>query len=314
MKHRVGIIGAGDIAQKIYIPLLSERKDCQIIGIYSRTKTPAAKLAREFQIDHVFDDIDELFEHKEIDSVFVCTPTATHAKVATAALHHSKNVLIEKPLTTIYDDDITLLKLAREKSKNFCVAFNNYYREENEWLRKKILGGSLGQVQIINLEWYRALSFPSIGPHQGKDPSGVLMHLGAKLFAVALRLLPNRSSFSVVCQNLKRSNELSADEDTSLSSIVIDEKVTLNLRLGWGIELPVGSQTNMEVFCENGKVSNADYSGPESDGHKNMINEFLESNDLDQSTHIDLVEDTMTLINALYKSHQTKKAVTGKFC
>ena len=30
------------------------------------------------------------------------------------------------------------------------------------------------------------------------------------------------------CQNIKRSNELSTDEDTSLSSIVIDDKVTLN--------------------------------------------------------------------------------------
>ena len=32
-------------------------------------------------------------------------------KIATAALHHSKNILIEKPLTTIYDNDIALLKL-----------------------------------------------------------------------------------------------------------------------------------------------------------------------------------------------------------
>ena len=89
--------------------------------------------------------------------------------------------------------------------------------------------------------------------------------------------------------------------------------MTLNLRLGWGIELPVGSQTNMEVFCENGKVSNVDYSGVESDGHKNMINKFLESNDLDQSMHIDLVEDTMTLINALYKSHLTKRQFLENF-
>ena len=53
MKHRVGIIGAGDIAQKTYLPLLSERKDCQIVGIYSRTNAPAINLAEEFQIDHV---------------------------------------------------------------------------------------------------------------------------------------------------------------------------------------------------------------------------------------------------------------------
>ena len=56
---------------------------------------------------------------------------------------------------------------------------------------------------------------------------------GAKLLSVALRLLPERRSFTVVCQNLKRAGGPTADEDTS-SSIVIDEKVTVNMRLGMG--------------------------------------------------------------------------------
>ena len=313
MVYRIGIIGAGDIAQKTYLPLLAEREDCELAAIYSRTRGPASELATKFGIEHVYDDLNELLERSDIDTVFVCTPTETHLTIARAALKYSKNVLIEKPLTTVYEDDVSLLKLARLQSKNFCVAFNNYYREENEWLRRKVLEGTLGEVQIINIEWYRALPFPSVGPHQGAQPSGVLMHLGAKLFSVALRLLPERRSFTVVCQNLKRSGGPTADEDTSLSSIVIDEKVTVNMRLGWDIALPVGSQTNMEVFGKKGKASNRDYNGPESDGHKNMINEFLERSDSGECMDLDLVEDTMTLLNALYQSHRAKTAVSGKF-
>ena len=313
MVHRVGIIGAGDIAQRTYLPLLAEREDCKLAAIYSRTRGPASKLAKKFGIEHVYDNLEEFLERSDIGTVFICTPTETHLKIVKAALKYSKNVLIEKPLTTVYDDDVSLLKLARLQSKNFCVAFNNYYREENEWLRSKVLEGTLGEVQIINIEWYRALPFPSVGPHQGDQPSGVLMHLGAKLLSVALRLLPERRSFNVVCQNLKRAGGPTADEDTSFSSIVIDEKVTVNIRLGWDIALPIHSQTNMEVFGKKGKISNRDYNGPESDGHKNMINEFLERNNSGEHMDLDLVEDTMTLLNALYQSHQTKTAVSGKF-
>ena len=313
MTYRVGVIGAGDIAQKTYLPILVDCKDCEIAAIYSRTHGAAVELAKKFGISQTYADLDKFLQSDDFDTVFVCTPTSTHFQIAQAALKNSKNVLIEKPLTTVFEHDISLLNLAELKSKNFCVAFNNYYREENEWLRKKILHGELGEVQIINVEWYRKLPFPSEGPHQGIKPSGVLMHLGAKLLSVALALLPDRSSFTVSCQNLKRSSGITDDEDTSVSSILINNKVTLNMRLGWDIALPVGSQTTMEVFGKNGRASNNDYSGPESDGHKNMINEFLEGCDNNQYMDLDLVRDTMTLLNALYQANRAKTVVSGRF-
>ena len=313
MTYRLGIIGAGDIAAKVYLPQLADREDCELIAIFSKTIGRASELAKKYNIKNVYEDLHEFLERSDIDSVFICTPTDTHLHIAQAALKCSKNILIEKPLTTVYKDDISLLKLARLQSKTFSVAFNNYYREENKWLRQEVLAGKLGEIQIINLEWYRAQPFPSFGSHQGDQPSGVLMHLGAKLLNVALGLLPERQSFRAFSQNLKRSSESTSDEDTSTSSIVIDEKVTLNMRLGWDIKLPVGSQTNMEVFGKNGKVSNSDYEGPESDGHRNMIDEFLKQSGSCNSKDIDLVEDTMSLLNALYQAHKTETTVFGEF-
>ena len=126
MAHRVGIIGAGDIARKTFLPLLAEREDCELAAICSRTRGPASELATEFGIKHVYDDFHELLQRSDIDTVFVCTPTETHLTIAQAALKQSKNVLIEKPLTGVYEDDVSLLKLARLQPKNFYVAFNNF--------------------------------------------------------------------------------------------------------------------------------------------------------------------------------------------
>ena len=310
---RVGVVGAGDIAQKTYLPLLADLKNCEIAAVYSRTQGAILEIAKKFSISKTYSDLDKFLQSDDFDTVFVCTPTSTHFQIAQAALENSKNVLVEKPLTTIFEDDIRLLNLAQLKSKNFCVAFNNYYREENEWLRNKIISGEVGEVQIINIEWYRKLPFPSEGSHQGIKPSGILMHLGAKLLTVALALLPDRSSFAVSCLNLKRTSGSFDDEDTSVSSILINDKVTLNMRLGWDIALPVGSQTTMEVFGKKGKLSNNDYSGLESDGHKNMINEFLEGCTTNEHMDLDIVRDTMTLLNALYQANQTKTVVSGKF-
>ena len=304
MAHRVGIIGAGDIARKTFLPLLAERKDCELAAICSRTPGPARELATEYGIEQVYDDLHSLLERSDIDTVFVCTPTETHLTIAQAALKQSKNVLIEKPLTTIYEDDVSLLKLARLQSKTFYVAFNNYFREENRWLSRQVLAGTLGRVQIIELEWYRAQPFPS---------GGVLMHLGAKLFHFALSLIPERRSFTAICQNVQRSGESATDEDTSTSSVVIDGKVSINMRLAWDIVLPVDSRVNLDVFGENGGVSNRDYKGTQSDGYENMIGEFLEKSGSGEPMDLDLVEDTLTLLNALYRSHRIQAVVSGNF-
>jgi len=209
MAHRVGIIGAGEIVRETYLPLLAKREDCELAAICSRTRGPASELATEYGIEHVYDDVHELLERSDIDTVFVCTPTETHFTIAQAALKQCKNVLIEKPLTTIYADDVRILKLARSQPNTFYVAFNNSFREENLWLSHQVQAESLGEVQIVNIDWYRALPFVS---------GGVLMHLGAKLLHVALGLLPDRRSFTATCQNLRRSDSSIADEDTSTSS------------------------------------------------------------------------------------------------
>ncbi|MGO4269585.1 gfo/Idh/MocA family oxidoreductase, partial [Paenibacillus sp. TAF58] len=36
MKKRIGLIGLGDIAQKVYLPLLSTNEQVEIAGIMSR--------------------------------------------------------------------------------------------------------------------------------------------------------------------------------------------------------------------------------------------------------------------------------------
>ena len=208
MTHHIGIIGAGDITKKTYLPILSKIKGCDLVAICGRTKYSVNKLAKEYKIKHVYTDFYKILDRSDVDIVFICTPTESHYMIAKAALKKEKNILIEKPLTLNCEENLHLLNLAQKKNKVFYTAFNSFYRDENQWISQKILSGDIGDLQMINLEWYRKISFDQNG--------GILIHLGAKLLYFALSLLPGRQSFSVVCQNLECSSDSNDNEDRSM--------------------------------------------------------------------------------------------------
>ena len=68
-KVRVGIIGAGKIAQARHIPLMQSVGDVYITHAWSRTPETAQKAAREFVIPNVVDRWEEIVDSPQIDAV-----------------------------------------------------------------------------------------------------------------------------------------------------------------------------------------------------------------------------------------------------
>ena len=66
---RVGIIGAGKIAQDRHIPLLQKVPDVRITQAWSRTPETARKAARQFGIPQQVERWDQIVESPEIDAV-----------------------------------------------------------------------------------------------------------------------------------------------------------------------------------------------------------------------------------------------------
>ena len=51
-------------------------------------------------LDAAFDSVEALLADPDIDVVHVCTPNATHAAIARAAIEAGRHVICEKPLAT----------------------------------------------------------------------------------------------------------------------------------------------------------------------------------------------------------------------
>jgi predicted dehydrogenase len=319
MRHKLAFIGAGDVVRRSYLPALAQRSDGAVVAICSQSGQSAREVAAQYGIERVYERYQDLLRQPDIDTVFICTPTYLHREIAEAAMAERKHVLVEKPLCATYSDSQALLEQVIGYSKTFYVAFNNQFRAENQWLRRETLAGKVGQIELLDFAWYRTKRHEAktwlYQPEQAGG--GVLIDLGAHLIHFALSLLPNCRHFTAYGHMISHQPDVSPVEDSAVGMITVDGQATILIKLGWAMRLPIPSSVTLEVLGREGRLSNRDYQAPanlkKTSGFEPLIEEFFQHIEAGTRPDLDLVGDTMLVLDKLYQSSQTGATVSGKF-
>src|SRR5689334_19276650 len=96
---KVGLVGAGAVAQIAHVPVLRKLKGVDVRALCDSDLPKARALAGRFAVKDVFDDIEEMLRYEELDAVVIGSPTHLHESHVLAALSAGVHVLVEKPLT-----------------------------------------------------------------------------------------------------------------------------------------------------------------------------------------------------------------------
>ncbi len=124
---RVGVIGAGEVAQVIHLPTLSLLPHLYtIIAICDISPKSISHCAHKFHIPHTTTTPRELVTHPEVDVVFILTSDQYHAGLTITALRAGKHVFLEKPLTISVKAGLEILEA--EKQANGPRVFVGYMR------------------------------------------------------------------------------------------------------------------------------------------------------------------------------------------
>lgn len=97
MTLRVGLIGLGEVAQLMHLPLLADDPRCRIAGVSDVSGVLTETLGHRYGVPLRTTRPEELIASPEIDAVFVLTPDELHASLIEAALAAGKHVFVEKP-------------------------------------------------------------------------------------------------------------------------------------------------------------------------------------------------------------------------
>jgi len=185
---RIGIVGAGAIAQIAHLPVLRKMRGVTIAGICDSDGPKARALAQRLGIGDAYTDIEDLLEFANVDAVVISTPSHLHEIHAIAALAAGAHVIVERPLALTSAGVAKVLKAAEKAKKNALVAMNHRFRSDVQAVQKFIAGGELGDLATIRTGWHifrarkQQLGWRS---RQAESGGGVMMDLGLPMVDLA---------------------------------------------------------------------------------------------------------------------------------
>ena len=160
-KLKVGIVGAGNIANSAHLPAYQKLKDIvEVVAIADIVPERAKASAEKFAIPHYYASVEELLANEDVDYVDICTWTAAHAPVCIAAAKAGKNILCEKPLAANLEQGLAMEKAVKEAGVQFMLAVVTRYGAEQFKFRELYEQGVFGEIYAAKCQYVRRRGTP----------------------------------------------------------------------------------------------------------------------------------------------------------
>lgn len=124
-----------------------------IVAVSASTPSSSAQAARRIGAEYAAASAEALIASDDIDVVHVCTPNATHAAFAAAALEAGKHVVCEKPLALSEQDAARLMVLAAGSGLVAAVPFVYRYHPMVREARARVQRGELGALLTLDCSY-----------------------------------------------------------------------------------------------------------------------------------------------------------------
>ena len=174
------MIGAGQITRNSHLPAAMGNPRANVIAMVDPAPERARALADAFGLrPKVGVRVEEVLS--DIDAAVIATPNSTHAELAIQCLSAGKSVLIEKPLTTRYEDAEAILAAAEHSGAIVAVGYVTRFRESVVLLKELLERRHFGEVRRFTNQFGTAGGWSPVSGYN-LDPSiaggGVLIVTG----------------------------------------------------------------------------------------------------------------------------------------
>lgn len=145
------VLGTGVIANEMAQALEKMGKSLYAVG--NRTHQKALDFAKKYNIEKVYDSIDDMFYDENTDIIYITSPHNTHYQFMKKALENGKNIFVEKSITLNSRELDEMIKLAESKGLIIAEAMTIWHMPVYKKLWKIVKSGELGKVQIITMNF-----------------------------------------------------------------------------------------------------------------------------------------------------------------
>ena len=165
---KLALIGLGGIAQKGYLPALSNWQDVDLL-LCTRDAQKLARLASQYRIPNTAADLQQVLDWKP-DAVCVLAATAAHYELVKPLLNAGIDVFVEKPTTRTLAETEELANLADQKKCILMTAFNRRFSPLSQKLK------TLSEKHAFSLAFFQKNRPTHISPDFGRHNRDGVIH------------------------------------------------------------------------------------------------------------------------------------------
>lgn len=148
---RVGVIGAGRIGKLHTRNLSVNLSEAMVLAVSDIDLEAARKCAAECRIPKAIQDHREIMEDPDIEAIFVCSSTDTHAQMICEGAEAGKHIFCEKPIDYDLERIDNSLAAVEKAGVKLQIGFNRRFDPNFRRAREYIVDGKVGIPHIIRI-------------------------------------------------------------------------------------------------------------------------------------------------------------------
>jgi predicted dehydrogenase len=149
---RVGVLGAGPIAQAAHFESCTKARNAELAAICDVAADLLERMAITHGAEKTFADYDAMLADPEIDAVIIATADAFHVPASIRALEAGKHVLCEKPVALSVEEAESLRDAVLRSGKVFQVGHMKRF-DAGLQAAKSFIDTEMGELVAVKA-WY----------------------------------------------------------------------------------------------------------------------------------------------------------------
>ena len=203
---KIGMIGAGNYAQSKILPYIPKNKNISKNIIITNNGNTSKKVGEKYGFEVCSNNLDLIFNDKNINTVFILTRHDSHANYIIESLKNNKNIFCEKPLCIKKEELPLIMEFA--SNKNIMIGYNRRFSPMSLSIKSELDSSPMMMLCRINAGFIDESSWiidPEIG---GGRIIGEVCHF-IDLFTFFCGNIPTSVSAKKMNNGLKKQSNFS---------------------------------------------------------------------------------------------------------
>ena len=148
---RIGVIGTGRIGRLHINNLVKHVAGAEVAAVADPLVAHAREWLAELGVPSIYEDHREILDRSDIDAVYICSSTDTHASMVTETAKSGKQIFCEKPIDLSSEKARVALAEVERSGVQMQVGFNRRFDRNFAEIGRGVVNGEIGEVHLVKI-------------------------------------------------------------------------------------------------------------------------------------------------------------------